>query len=236
MQAGAYQNGTWVVGVAKGGVEEGVDSLAQSVHRRPERPDRRAGVDDRRRADHGRLRPRLVPALQGTLFDFDRYRRPELYGRITTQRGVGAVSRRSRRSHESRSPSTAAGRRAGGPPAPARRPPRGARRHLAQGRLLAVGPVRLLHRARRRQGRRVVPAVARQGGRASRSSPSKASTTTSAPATPTPSPPAAACSAASASPASSCGPRPRSTRRAPTSPARTWPATSAPTCAGAPAT
>ncbi|MFM8871521.1 MAG: N-carbamoyl-D-amino-acid hydrolase, partial [Actinomycetota bacterium] len=31
MQAGAYQNGTWVVGVAKGGVEEGVDSLAQSA-------------------------------------------------------------------------------------------------------------------------------------------------------------------------------------------------------------
>ena len=31
MQAGAYQNGAWVVGVAKGGVEEGVDSLAQSM-------------------------------------------------------------------------------------------------------------------------------------------------------------------------------------------------------------
>ncbi|MSX94834.1 MAG: N-carbamoyl-D-amino-acid hydrolase, partial [Actinobacteria bacterium] len=31
MQAGAYQNGTWVVGVAKGGVEEGVDSLGQSM-------------------------------------------------------------------------------------------------------------------------------------------------------------------------------------------------------------
>ena len=30
MQAGAYQNGTFVVGVAKGGVEEGVDSLAES--------------------------------------------------------------------------------------------------------------------------------------------------------------------------------------------------------------
>jgi N-carbamoyl-D-amino-acid hydrolase len=30
MQSGAYQNGTWVIGVAKGGVEEGVDSLAQS--------------------------------------------------------------------------------------------------------------------------------------------------------------------------------------------------------------
>ena len=33
------------------------------VHRRPERADRRPGADDRRRADHGRLRPRLVPAL-----------------------------------------------------------------------------------------------------------------------------------------------------------------------------
>ena len=31
MQSGAYQNGTWVVGVAKGGVEAGVDSLAQSM-------------------------------------------------------------------------------------------------------------------------------------------------------------------------------------------------------------
>ncbi|MEY4246785.1 MAG: hypothetical protein RIS69_332, partial [Actinomycetota bacterium] len=30
MQSGAYQNGTWVVGVAKGGVEEGVDSLGQT--------------------------------------------------------------------------------------------------------------------------------------------------------------------------------------------------------------
>ena len=50
------------------------------------------------------------------------------------------------------------------------------------------------------------------------------------------SPRAAARSAASASPASSCGPRPRSTRRAPSSNGRTWPAISAPTCAGAPAT
>jgi len=31
MQAGAYQNGTWVVGVAKGGEEEGVPSLADSM-------------------------------------------------------------------------------------------------------------------------------------------------------------------------------------------------------------
>ena len=30
MSAGAYQNGAFVVGVAKGGIEEGVDSLAES--------------------------------------------------------------------------------------------------------------------------------------------------------------------------------------------------------------
>ena len=30
MQAGAYQNGTWVVGVAKGGAEEGVPCSATS--------------------------------------------------------------------------------------------------------------------------------------------------------------------------------------------------------------
>ncbi|MBP6483936.1 MAG: N-carbamoyl-D-amino-acid hydrolase, partial [Rhodoferax sp.] len=30
MQAGAYQNGTWVVGVAKAGIEEGVDSIGGS--------------------------------------------------------------------------------------------------------------------------------------------------------------------------------------------------------------
>ena len=30
MQSGAYQNGTFVIGVAKGGIEEGVDSLADS--------------------------------------------------------------------------------------------------------------------------------------------------------------------------------------------------------------
>ena len=45
MQAGAYQNGTWVVGVAKGGVEEGVDSLgavAASSRRRARSSPRRS--------------------------------------------------------------------------------------------------------------------------------------------------------------------------------------------------
>ncbi len=61
-----------------------------------------------------------------------------------------------------------AGVRARRPSAPARRAARGARRHVGQGRLLAVGAVRLLHRARRRQGDRQLHAVARQGRRQGR--------------------------------------------------------------------
>ena len=63
------------------------------------------------------------------------------------------------------------------PPAPAGRPPRGARRHLAQGRLLAVGPVRLLHGADRRQGHRELQPRRWPRSRAARSPPSRASTT-----------------------------------------------------------
>jgi predicted amidohydrolase len=88
LQAGAYQNGTWVVGVAKGGVEEGVDSLAQSCIVAPS----------------GQIVAQAITAddelivadcdldwcrrYTSTVFDFDRYRRPEVYGRITAQRGV----------------------------------------------------------------------------------------------------------------------------------------------------
>ncbi len=87
MQSGAYQNGTFVVGVAKGGVEEGVDSLADSSIIAPS----------------GELLAKTVTSgdevvtascdldwcynYKNTLFNFDRYRRPEVYGRITSQRG-----------------------------------------------------------------------------------------------------------------------------------------------------
>ena len=65
MSAGAYQNGTFVVGVAKGGVEEGVDSLAESSIFAPSGELARQGRDDRRRADRRRVRPRLVQAVHG---------------------------------------------------------------------------------------------------------------------------------------------------------------------------
>ena len=89
MQSGAYQNGTWVVGVAKGGVEEGVDSLAQCMIIAPSGQIVAQALTDRRRAGRGRAATSTgARATQGTLFDFDRYRRPEMYTRITSQRGV----------------------------------------------------------------------------------------------------------------------------------------------------
>lgn len=88
MQSGAYQNGTFVVGVAKGGIEEGVDSLADSMIVAP------SGEILAKALTNG---DELVVAdcnldwckqYTHTLFNFDRYRRPEVYGRITAQRGV----------------------------------------------------------------------------------------------------------------------------------------------------
>ena len=87
MQSGAYQNGTWVVGVAKGGVEEGVDSLGQTCI---VAPSGQIVAQTLTTADE------LIVATcdldwceryKGTLFNFDRYRRPEVYTRITQQRG-----------------------------------------------------------------------------------------------------------------------------------------------------
>ena len=87
-QSGAYQNGTFVVVVAKGGVEEGVDSLADTLIVAP------SGEILARSTTAG---DELVVAdcdldwcrrYTGTLFDMNRYRRPEVYTRLTSQRGV----------------------------------------------------------------------------------------------------------------------------------------------------
>ncbi len=88
MQAGAYQNGTWVVGVAKGGTEEGVESLAQTCIIAP------SGQIVSQAISTG---DELITAVadldwcakyKETLFDFSTYRRPEMYQRIGTQKGV----------------------------------------------------------------------------------------------------------------------------------------------------
>jgi predicted amidohydrolase len=88
MQSGAYQNGTWVVGVAKGGVEEGVDSLAQSMIIAPSGQIVAQALTTGDELVTARCDLDWCAKYQGTVFDFDHYRRPEVYGRITSQRGA----------------------------------------------------------------------------------------------------------------------------------------------------
>jgi hypothetical protein len=74
--------------VAKAGVEEGVDSLGQSMIVAPSGQivAQTLSTDDElitARCDLDWCR-----RYKETLFDFGRYRRPEVYGPITGQRGV----------------------------------------------------------------------------------------------------------------------------------------------------
>ncbi len=88
MAAGAYQNGTWVVGVAKGGIEEDVEGLSDSQIIAPsgEVVARCTTAGDEVIVANCDLD--LCLDYKRTVFDFDRYRRPEMYGLITQQRGV----------------------------------------------------------------------------------------------------------------------------------------------------
>lgn len=88
MQSGAYQNGTWVVGVAKAGVEEGVDSLGQSMIVAPSGQIVAQTLTTDDELIVARCDLDWCDKYKNTLFNFDRYRRPEVYGRITSQRGV----------------------------------------------------------------------------------------------------------------------------------------------------
>lgn len=88
MQSGAYQNGTWVVGVAKGGLEEGVESLGQSMIVAPSGQIVAQAYTTGDELLVARCDLDWCARYKNTLFDFDRYRRPEVYGIITSQRGV----------------------------------------------------------------------------------------------------------------------------------------------------
>ena len=88
MQAGAYQNGTWVVGVAKAGKEEGYDMMGGSVIIAP---------SGEIVAQAHTLGDELITAEcdldecqfnKTTIFNFEAHRRPEHYKIITDQVGV----------------------------------------------------------------------------------------------------------------------------------------------------
>lgn len=83
MQAGAYQNGTWVVGVAKGGIEEGVESLAQTAIIAPSGQIVAQATTIGDEVVVASCDLDLCDRYKSTLFDFDRYRRPDMYSVIT---------------------------------------------------------------------------------------------------------------------------------------------------------
>jgi predicted amidohydrolase len=88
LQSGAYQNGTWVVGVAKGGVEEGVDQLAQSMIVAPSGQIVAQALTSGDELISATCDLDWCQRYKRTLFDFGLYRRPEVYTAITAQKGV----------------------------------------------------------------------------------------------------------------------------------------------------
>jgi len=88
MQAGAYQNGTWVVGVAKAGCEEGCDLIGGSCIIAPtgEIVAQCRTLEDEliiHECDLDRCRE-----IQENIFDFSQHREPESYQLITATKGV----------------------------------------------------------------------------------------------------------------------------------------------------
>jgi predicted amidohydrolase len=88
MQAGAYQNGTFVVGVAKAGEEEGVLQIGQSQIIAP------SGETIAMCSSLGdelcvaRCDLDLTRSYKTTVFDFARHRQPQHYGLIVERKGA----------------------------------------------------------------------------------------------------------------------------------------------------
>lgn len=87
LQAGAYQNGTWVAGVAKAGVEEGVDSIGGSCIVAPsgEVVARCLTKDDE--LAFARCDLDFCAVYKRTTFNFDVHRMPEAYRMIVDRKG-----------------------------------------------------------------------------------------------------------------------------------------------------
>ena len=88
MQAGAYQNGTWVVGVAKAGREEGCDLIGGSCIIAPtgEIVAQCRSLEDEvivYECDLDRCRE-----IQDNIFNFALHREPDSYRLITETKGV----------------------------------------------------------------------------------------------------------------------------------------------------
>jgi N-carbamoyl-D-amino-acid hydrolase len=87
MQAGAYQNGTWVVGVAKAGVEEGVDQIGGSCIVAPSGEIVAACTTKGDEIALARCDLDLCNSYKRTTFNFDIHRQPHTYELIVARKG-----------------------------------------------------------------------------------------------------------------------------------------------------
>ena len=88
MQAGAYQNGTWVVGVAKCGREEGCDMIGQSQIIAPSGETVAMCTTLGDELCVARCDLDLTRSYKDTVFNFARHRRPEHYRLIVDRTGA----------------------------------------------------------------------------------------------------------------------------------------------------
>jgi N-carbamoyl-D-amino-acid hydrolase len=88
MQAGAYQNSTWVVGAAKCGVEEGSNMVGQSVIVAPSGEIVAMAVSLEDEVITARCDLDLGKRYRETIFDFARHREPGAYKLIVERKGA----------------------------------------------------------------------------------------------------------------------------------------------------
>jgi len=88
MQSGAYQNGTWVVGVAKAGLEEGIEQIGNSIIVAPsgEIIGKCTTLGDELAI--ARCDLDLGKSYKNSVFNFARHREPQAYGMIVERKGA----------------------------------------------------------------------------------------------------------------------------------------------------
>lgn len=88
LQAGAYHNGCWVAGVAKAGLEEGVDSIGGSCLIAPSGEVVAACLTKGDEVAIARCDLDFCAIYQKTTFNFDLHRQPQAYGLIVERKGT----------------------------------------------------------------------------------------------------------------------------------------------------
>jgi predicted amidohydrolase len=88
MQSGAYQNGSWVVGVGKGGCEEGVDQIGNSIIVAPSGEIVAACTTVGDELAVARCDLDLCNSYKTTTFNFARHREPAQYRMIVERKGA----------------------------------------------------------------------------------------------------------------------------------------------------